>query len=157
EAATVDSGTTVEDRPAITITTDEHLVNDQAVAALARDPNVYQRGGLLVRVVHDVSPAAKGIRRPFAPPIDPLPPPLLRERLAANAGWISLRETRDGVVEKAARPPAWCVAAVHARAHWPGIQHLEAVVDYPILRPNGTLLCRPGYDLDTGLLLEPTG
>src|SRR5262249_25117611 len=27
-----------DERPAITITTDEHLVNDEAVAALARDP-----------------------------------------------------------------------------------------------------------------------
>jgi hypothetical protein len=146
-----------DDRPCITITTEEHLVNDQAVSALARDGSIYQRGGMLVRVVRDVSPAAKGIRRPFAPRIEPLPPPLLRERLAANARWFSLHETKEGIVEKPARPPAWCVAAVHARADWPGLRHLEAVVDYPVLRPDGTVLYRPGYDPDTGLLLEPTG
>jgi hypothetical protein len=146
-----------DDRPCITITTDEHLVNDEAVSALARDSSISQRGGMLVRVVRDVSPAAKGIRRPFAPRIEPLPPPLLRERLAANARWFSLRETKEGIVAKPDRPPAWCVAAVHARANWPGIRHLEAVVDYPVLRPDGTILCRPGYDPDTGLLLEPTG
>lgn len=143
-----------DERPCITISTEEHEVNAQAVAALARDNGVFQRGGLLVRVVRDVSPAAKGIRRPFAPRIETLPPPLLRERLAANARWVSIRERPEGEVERAARPPVWCVAAVHARADWPGICHLEAVVDYPVLRLDGTILCRPGYDPDTGLLLE---
>jgi hypothetical protein len=144
-------------RPTITITTEEHEVNAAAVAALARDKDIYQRGGLLARVVRDVSPAAKGIRRPFAPRIEPLPPPLLRERLAANASWITLNETKkDGVVETPAHPPGWCVSAVHARADWPGIRHLEAVVDYPVLRPDGTILGQPGYDLETGLLLETT-
>lgn len=145
-----------DDRPTILITTEEHLVNDQAVAALLRDSSIFQRGGLLVRVVRDDSPAAKGIRRPFAPRIDTLPPPLLRERLAANARWVEIHWTKEGPEERPARPPTWSVAAVHARACWPGIRHLEAVVDYPVLRPDGTVLCRPGYDPETGLLLEST-
>jgi hypothetical protein len=143
-----------EGRPIITITTEEHEVNAEAVTALANDDSIYQRGGMLVRVVRDVSPAAKGIRRPFAPRIEPLPPPLLRERLAASARWITLHKTQEGMQERAARPPAWCVAAVHTRAEWPSIRHLEAVVDYPILRPDGTILAKPGYDPETGLLLE---
>jgi hypothetical protein len=144
-----------DDRPSITITTEEHEVNAEAVTALGRDCAIYQRGGMLVRVVRDASPAAKGIRRPFAPRIEPLPPPLLRERLAANARWVMIKETSSGgAVEMRARPPAWCVSAVHARAGWPGIHHLEAVVDYPVLRPDGTILGRPGYDPETGLLLE---
>jgi hypothetical protein len=142
-------------RPKIVITTEEHLINAQAVAALVRDDAIYQRSGMLVRIVRDVSPAAKGIRRPFAPRIETLPPPLLRERLAANAGWYTNHETQKGdIIERAARPPAWCVSAVHVRADWPGIRHLEAVVDYPVLRPDGTILSRPGYDRETGLLLE---
>jgi hypothetical protein len=138
------------DRSAIVITTEEHKVNDQGVVALARDSDVYQRGGLLVRIVRDSSPAAKGVRRPLAPRIEPLPLPLLRERLAANSRWAT-------VDNKPARPPGWCVSAVHARAEWPGVRHLEAVVDYPVLRPDGTILTQPGYDPDTGLLLMPAG
>src|SRR5581483_7104942 len=80
-----DENNACDDRPAIIITTDEHLVNDAAVAALARDSTLYQRAGLLVRIVRDTSPAARGVRRPLAPRIEPLPAPLLRERLAANA------------------------------------------------------------------------
>lgn len=140
-------------RPSITITTEEHIVNKQAAAALACDSTVFQRGGLLVRVVRDESQVAKGIRRPFTPRIDALPPSLLRERLAANAFWFKIKEM-DLIP---AHPPTWCISAVHDRAHWPGVRHLEAVVDYPVLRPDGTVLCEPGYDTNTGLLLEPTG
>jgi hypothetical protein len=145
------------DRPTIIITTDEHLVNAEAAAALARDLALYQRGGLLVRIVRDESPAAHGIRRPLAPRIEAQPQALLRERLAANARWVDIRETKEGPVERAARPPAWCVAAVHARADWPGVRYLEAVVDCPVLRPDGTILDQLGYDGATGLLLDFKG
>jgi hypothetical protein len=143
------------DRPKIIITTEERQVNAEAVSALARDPDIYQRGGQLVRVVRDVSPAAKGIRRPLAPRIENLPLPLLRECLAASALWVATRETKGGIVQQRARPPAWCVAAVQAHGEWPGIRHLEAVLDCPVLRPDGTILSQPGYDSETGLLLEP--
>jgi hypothetical protein len=140
----------------IVITTLEHKVNDEAVQALSRDSQVYQRGGLLVRVVMDKSPAAGGIRRPLAPRIDPLPPAILRERLSANARFVIVRETKEGEESFSSRPPGWCVAAVHARASWDAIRHLEAVVEYPVLRPNGTILAAPGFDLETGLLYQPT-
>src|SRR5262249_49165413 len=90
----------VNDRPSITITTQEHEVNEQAVLALARDTSIYQRGNMLVRIVRDGSPASKGIRRPFTPRIDPLPAPLLRERLAANVSWIKLRQVKEAVIEE---------------------------------------------------------
>jgi hypothetical protein len=49
-----------DDRPKILISTEEHKINDQAVAALANDRRIYQRRGLLVRIVRDRSPVAKG-------------------------------------------------------------------------------------------------
>jgi hypothetical protein len=140
-------------RREIWVTPDEHLVNDEAVEALATDNTIYQRGGQLVHVIRDSSPAAEGLRRPLAPRIEPLPKPLVRERLAASACW--LLATND-VDYKQVRPPAWCIEAVHARGTWPGISHLEGVIDCPVLRPDGTILDRPGYDAKLGLLLEPT-
>lgn len=142
-------------RPEITITVEEREVNDAAVAALAAEPNIYQRGGVLVRVVRDDRPQARGISRPAMPRIDSLPQASLREILAGAARWVAVRETKDGPQESAARPPGWCVGAVYARGAWPGLRHLEAVVDYPILRSDGTVLSVPGYDPATGLLLEP--
>src|SRR5262249_45257501 len=80
-----------DNRPSITITTEEHEVNEQAVRSLAHDNSIYQRGNMLVRIMRDGSPASNVIRRPLTPRIDPLPVPLLRERLAANARWIKLK------------------------------------------------------------------
>ena len=57
-----------------------------------------------VRVVRDTSPAGKEIRRPFAPRIEALPPALLRERLSACARWQTVKETKEGLQEAAARP-----------------------------------------------------
>jgi hypothetical protein len=148
-----------DNRRDIVITTDEHIVNAEAVAALANDPTVYQRGGQLVRVVRDVSPAARGIRRPAAPRIDALPVAMLRERFTAVARWVEVQsQGKDKPPQEVpAHPPEWSVKAVHTRAEWPGVRHLEAVIEYPIIRPNGTLLVTPGYDAETGLLLEPRG
>jgi hypothetical protein len=137
-------------RPTILITTEEHQVNDQAVAALSRDTTLYQRSGLLVRVAHDSRPVSKKIIRPCTPRIDPLVAALLREKLAAVARFVRIEDN----TEVPAHPPTWCISAVHARADWPGIRHLEAVVDYPVLRDDGTILCTPGYDPTTSLLLE---
>ncbi len=141
-------------RPTITISTREDLVNAEAAAALAGDPSLYQRGGLLVRVVRDDATEGRGIRRPVAPRIDALPQPLLREKLAERARWVQVKETKDGDVERPAHPPGWSVAAVHTRASYPGVRHLEAIVDHPVLRPDGTVLAQPGYDPATGLILE---
>jgi hypothetical protein len=142
-----------DNRPTILIDVEEHKTNDEAIAALANDLTIYQRKGLLVRIVKDNSPAAKGLRRPVAPRIDCLPQALLSERMTVVAKWFSLGEKGP----RPAHPPGWCVAAVHARSDWPGIRHLEAVVDYPVLRPDGSILDRPGYDPETGLLLAPVG
>jgi hypothetical protein len=144
-------------RPTIEITTEEHKVNEQASDALSRSKSIYQRINMLVRIARDVSPAAKGVRRVLAPRIDPLPLSLLRERMAEAARWVRIKETQEGLMEVPMHPPAWSVSAVHARGHWPGIPHLEAVVDYPVLKPDGMLLFEPGYDLSTSLLLETSG
>jgi hypothetical protein len=144
-------------RPTITISTREDLVNAEAAAALAGDLTLYQRGNLLVRVVRDDVTSGKGIRRPVAPRIDLLPQPLLREKLAERAAWFTEKETKEGTELRPAHPPAWSVAAVHARANYPGVRHLEAIVDHPVLRPDGTVLCHLGYDPATGLILETDG
>jgi hypothetical protein len=141
--------------PRIEVTTLEAQVNAQAVAALAADTHLYQRGGALVHVILTSSIKAEGSLRRGAgtPQIVPLPQALLRESLAAYARFF--RSTDDGPT--LVHPPGWCVQAVHARGQWPGIRHLEGVVDAPVLRPDGTVLRHPGYDAATGLLYLPGG
>jgi hypothetical protein len=141
-------------RPLIRISTDEHLVNEEAAKALAADPTIFYRSGVgLVHVVRDVERPKDIIRPPGSPRIVPLPAARLRERLAANARFVGFTKNRKALELK--HPPDYCVAGVAARGQWEGIRELVAVVNAPILRPNGTVLCTAGYDGSTGLLFEP--
>src|SRR5262249_4581304 len=128
--------------PFVFVDTDEHRVNEEVAKALARDPDLYQRGNILVRIVKDQSPAAKQIRRPLMTRIEALPASILRERLPANAVLLKQEGKRAAPVH----PPAWCVAALMDRGQWPGVRHLEGVLNHPVLRPDGTILSEPGYD-----------
>jgi hypothetical protein len=142
--------------PDIVISPDAAAVVDAAVSALENDEGLYQRGGFLSRVIRDTSPAAgeDGVRRPFSPRIDRLPRATLLERLTTVANWW--KEGSKGKLKRAL-PPEWCVNAVDARGEWTGIRHLEGVTEYPVLRPDGTLLVTSGYDRATGLLFEANG
>ncbi len=160
EVTTFDAGAGAEapdDRVEIVVTTDESVVNDAAIAALASDDSIFQRGGKLVHVVtgdtHD------GIDRPDnAPRILSISLATLRERLTLNARFVTETKTEDGEREtKPAHPPKWNVEAVAARGHWSGIRHLAGVVTSPVLRPDGTVLITPGYDPATRLLFDPLG
>jgi hypothetical protein len=145
-----------DERPEIVIRTDEHHVVDEAIAALRACPDVYQRAGLLVHVIHDDGPLRGLSRGGPAPQIRPLPLPHLRELLAAHARWMAYRKRKNEEATLApAHPPAWAVQAVAARGMWEGIRRLEAVVESPVLRPDGTVLDKPGYDPETGLLFKP--
>jgi hypothetical protein len=144
-------------RPTIIVSTEEHETNDAAVTALAADADLYQRGGLLVRVTDQGQSESRAIRRPAGPRIEPLLPPSLRERLTRAARWVTIKAPADGSVERPAHPPAWCVSAVHARGRWAGVRPLEAIIEYPVLRPDGAILLAPGYDAVTGLIYAPSG
>ncbi|MBM3978693.1 MAG: hypothetical protein FJ304_00120 [Planctomycetes bacterium] len=142
--------------PQIVIGTDEYRVNAEAIRALARDPDLYQRGGMLVHVTEaqteDDSSAL--IRRPDAMPvIRELPNPLLRERLTWCAAWMQWRGSGGDAKLVSAHPPDWCVAAVGARKDWSSVRRLEAVVPHPVLLPDGKILAASGYDRGSRLLV----
>jgi hypothetical protein len=152
-------GQSADDRPEIDVTPDEHLVNNEAVAALSRDDSIFQRGGAIVQILHDYGKKTlKGITRPAnAPRITPLREASLRERLSAAARFLKRKENEGETTIEQIHPPAFCVAAVGARGHWSSLRHLEGVISSPVLRLDGTVLQTPGYDEITGLYYEPDG
>lgn len=138
-------------QPTIFIGVDEFRVVDEAVAALAKRSDIFQRGGMLVEVVRGGNPPP-GISRPKdAPRIAPIRLPRLRELLADSAVW--LKPTDDE--PQPTHPTEWAVRAVDARGQWPNIRRIEGLTEIPVLRADGTVLQQPGYDLNTGLLFEP--
>jgi hypothetical protein len=137
----------------IIIGTDEFRVNDEACAALAKEADLYERGGQLVAVVEQREEAAAeaAIRRPVgAPVVRPLTTASLRERLTRCARFVQLKETEEGIVERQEHPPYWCTNAVFDRGYWP-VPRLEAIVTHPAFLANGSLLSATGFDPASGL------
>jgi hypothetical protein len=143
---------TGEDGPEILVDTNEERVTDEAIAALTARAEVYQRGAALVHVVREAKPPT-GIARPQGTPqISMVPRACLREKMASSATWLQLCGQGE---TKPCHPPDWAVKAVEARGRWKGIRPLEAVVEEPVLRMDGTVLQTPGYDSSTGILYDP--
>ena len=142
----------VDDRPAVLIDTDEHRVVRDAITALASDPEVYQRCGMLVRVIRteqetdDVSFA----RGPAT--IDVLPESNLRERLTRCARF-ERAGAKDQVIP--AHPTSWLTKSIIARGDWPGLRHLHALSESPVLRSDGSIWQQQGYDAKTQVLFFP--
>jgi hypothetical protein len=119
-------------------------VTTEALAALAArndPPENFVRGGRLVRVREDEN----GI-----PEIQAMEDSHIKGRLARVANFV--RTTEKG--ETKVIPPDWLVKDVGQLPRWP-FPALEAVVESPIMRSDGTIVDTPGYDPRTRLYYRP--
>jgi hypothetical protein len=148
-----------EERPKIVINKlEEFEVNEAAVEALARLPYLYQRFGLLTRVL-DIKRPVPGRKdeKETALEIRTISPPFLRELFTRAASWHEEQldpATGEPVLVRA-HPPEWSVKAVYNWQSWPHIRPLHHISEIPVLLSDGTLLSTPGYDAATGILYEP--
>lgn len=152
------AGEVTDRRPEIVITTDEHIVIDQVIAAIEDDPDVYQRGNVLVTVVRESTARRRkrDARRPAGSPrIVQLPKPRAREIIVRNARITKEVETKRGTIRVPAHPSDFMVSGPLARGEYPDVRPIEGVVEAPTLREDGSLLDIPGWDDQTGLLYEP--
>ena len=140
-------------RVVVKVSTDEHAVTNQAVAALARNADVYQRSGSLVHVVLDSRSKSTVSRPPGTPQIAQIQPARLRELLAEQIDFQRWNERKEEWAST--HVPVWVVGEVGARQQWSEIRHLEAVSATPMLRPDGSVIDRPGLDDATGVLFMP--
>lgn len=145
------------------------IINDTKLARMVReadywlsqDPELFQRGNLLVQVLRDSAPLAGEGRTRQAPRIGEIRPQWLAALSTRRVRWIkrtwkAARGNREGYWEMTpCRPPRDVIGALYERGHWEHVRHLEGVSVCPILRPDGTVLEEPGYDPLTGVLYEP--
>jgi hypothetical protein len=135
--------------PKIVLDVDEHRVIREVIDALAADPDLYQRGGQLARVIWIADSTSP------RPVIRPVEPPTLREAVTRNCMLGGWKETDEEWVFIACHPPPWTVAGIHARGDWPGIRTLSGIRRAPVLRPDGSIHQTPGWDEATGVLYLP--
>ncbi|MGZ3385916.1 MAG: PriCT-2 domain-containing protein, partial [Isosphaeraceae bacterium] len=133
-----------------------HEVIADAVDCLGADPEVFQRGPNLVRMIRNETPP-KGLKgTEGTPQIAIIPATRLLELLSRSARWVRERMNQDGdPILVDTDPTATHAGLVKDRCDWPGIRVLERVIEAPCLRTDGTLLQTPGHDPDTGLFFLP--
>lgn len=116
----------------------EYLMVDFASASLRDVPGLYQRGTDLVRIVF-----SSGV-----PTIQLVVTAALQEILSRVTEWW-LR-TKKSVSRTYV--PAVTVKLLDARTEYP-VSQLDGIVASPVLRPDGSILSVPGYDVSTRLYL----
>src|SRR3954451_4161424 len=118
------------------------------------------RGNLLVRtsrVADEVELRRDGVRRAGgALVIVSADVPCLRLALAKAACWERY-DARSKRWVQVSPPKEVAEILLATAADWAKIPILTNIVEAPTLRPDGTVLDRPGYDPATGLLFDPGG
>lgn len=137
----------------IIVDLDEARVVREFEEAMARAPDLFQRGQQLTTVIEP-----KASSKSKHPTIAPVARAVLRTWSTDLVEWmvIKIAEGEDGEkqeMEVPIRPPGWAVSALHAQRRWPNVDWLEAVVDFPVLLPDGSVLATPGYESESGLYL----
>jgi hypothetical protein len=144
-----------DERPEVVITPDEHRVGDEAIEALAKDPNVYQRANQLVTVINIGSFTNTVGRADGSPTTVGIHIARLRSMLAERVRWSQIKQGKNGEVKTHAHPPRWAVEDVASRQEWAHIRRLAAIVETPTILPDGSVLDIPGYHAESRLLYLP--
>ncbi len=128
------------------------MVN-QAEETIAKEKNLlYQRSGFVVRVLAN-TPPPKGVKRSQeALVIQGVEIPYLIELLTKKAMWVKYHKRED--IWDPVDCPRIVAETYLARGTWK-LQVLTGIIGAPTLRPDGSILEKPGYDEDTGLLFHP--
>ena len=129
---------------------------DKAESALCKfEANFYQRGGQLVRWCVSHAETVRGITRPGgAVIILNQDADYLLDRLNRLISWERWNEEKEDYVP--CNAPRYVATTLLARRGLWRAQPLVAAINAPTLRPDGSILDKPGYDAATGLLFVNT-
>lgn len=146
-----------EEKPVIFVDHEEHRVTAQSLSLLSLEDNIFKRSNILVRVSDPGEDEDELPRPPASPRIKELKGPKIRNiltRICTFAQWK--RNSDSGEWEqKEIHPPEWLIPQILAHEDYPMIPKIEAVVECPVLRPDGSIITIPGHDARTGILYKP--
>lgn len=146
-------------RPDIEITPEEAEVTRKVIAALAARVGrqaLYCRAGCLVSVIKAGESDEEKQKFPSGYFLKELREPDVRREitLAARVGnYVYKKDGSRTFVQD--NPPGWLSQQVACERVWQGIKPLVGVVSTPVLRPDGTVISKPGYDPATALFYVP--
>jgi putative DNA primase/helicase len=143
-------------RPIVLITADFHMAVFDAAEALAGHRDVYTRSGAMARVIRHTGNQGndKGLLRDAgAPMVVPFDVDTARVWLSRAAQFQKL-DKRSGAFEFTI-PTRDFTASILGLRSYEAARELVGIIEAPTLRPDGSLLNTPGYDVATGLLYVP--
>ncbi len=118
-------------------------VVDGALAVIRGRGELFERGGEMVRVARDI--------------IRPVGDLWLNDYLGRHIRFCEIKDQNGHPVEVMADAPTWLSQQINAKTGERGLRELNGIITAPTLRSDGSLLCTPGYDEATGLLLRGSG
>jgi len=133
--------------PGVLVTTQRPWrdIAEETLQHLAKaNTDIYVRHGQLVRI---------GRSEDGTPVIEAISETALKGMLARCMNFVKITPV-SGQVQHIP-PPDNVVKDILQRGQWP-FPPLEAIVEFPVLRPDGTILDTPGYDAATRLLYLPS-
>src|SRR5262249_48771731 len=131
---------------------------DEAEIALANETEIYQRGGTLCGIRYEKTPAKGVTSAESVPVISTLQAATVRELIQKNADFVQFKQVEDEEFEPIQiMPPDLVGKTLLARGQWSWIRPLRAMVNSPILRPDGSILQEPGYDPTTHIYFHHCG
>ncbi len=129
-------------------------VNDRSLDDITNDvmealidcndpPMIFSRAGSLVRLHKNERYV-----------IEPLSRDSLKYVMARSARFYVIGDG-DHPKETEVSPPNEVANNIIAADDWPGIPEIKAIIETPVIRPDGSILSSPGYDEATKLYLAP--
>jgi hypothetical protein len=130
------------------------IVDDAEAALVASDPGLYQRGDFIVRPAPAVIPIADD-RKIVGLRLVPVRANHLAERLTH---WVDFQrfDLRSKKWLSIDCPPKIAATYLERVGAW-RLRMLTGFTVCPTLRPDGSILDRPGWDESTGILYAPSG
>ena len=125
------------DRAEIHLGPNVDRVGDEVVVALGALPDLFQRGGRLVRVADD-----RFIELTSA---------ALVTQMSRAAEFFALRVREDETEWIQVAPPAGLAKSITDAGVYPGVREVQGITHVPQLLADGRVVCTPGFDVATGL------
>lgn len=125
------------------------MASDALKALVEKNSNdensLYVRSGSLVTIRAD----EKGVPR-----IQFVTETILRGQLSRTANFFKIKKTEEGANYTAVIPPLEISQNILSDKRYP-FPPIVAIIEAPVLRPDGSILDKPGHDKETGLYYKP--
>jgi hypothetical protein len=136
----------VDRRPRIVISSAEAALVERALQAIRKVPELYVRGGNLVRIKTDEHERST---------IETCPEQEIRRILSREINWVRIKASPDAPpVETPASPPMHVSKQIATLPEFTHFRALLGVSASPLLRPDGTVAMESGYDASSKWLLR---